>query len=236
MITTTTKNNSVIQSLHCTLTPLITNPTEQKEHWGNKLLFSAFSSSKTPPFWYSNEERDQLVEIWQKYSCFLSCPYRKTKSRRLPEFVGKITRVQLHPDSEYLHDLDGDSYECADDSYQSEEDWFECDDIFCTLDKVEIYRWDLRLLGSTLTMVAFKELITYWDVEQGLPRKFIDITDCPPPSYTLDVIMETRSFIHCLPVWSSHFEYEVVRSNEDRSVGYAHEPFNFTKYLPRECL
>eukprot|EP01126_Amoeba_proteus_P021345 TRINITY_DN2163_c0_g1_i3.p1 TRINITY_DN2163_c0_g1~~TRINITY_DN2163_c0_g1_i3.p1 ORF type:complete len:231 (+),score=39.24 TRINITY_DN2163_c0_g1_i3:61-693(+) len=193
----------------------------EEDQWGYDLIQDSsfdFESSDEyeepvadqPPFWYAHEDKEQLEGILLCYSKFCKSSKKLSNSsdaRRLPEFVGKILRFQVLLEDE----MD-----------------------FCTYDQVEIYRRDLRCVGSSLTKITEKNLLTRWDVEQGLPLSFTDITG--EDIEDLIILFDTKSYIHCLPVWATNMEYQVTRGDKDIPIGYAKEPFNFTKYLPKEWL
>jgi len=159
------------------------------------------------PFWFSFEEPSHIERIVKAYAQQYLLRERG-ECRRLPNFVGRIERQPVFSENE-----------------------------FTTLDTVQIYRRDIRQVGSAVSLMEERLILTKWD-QDGLPSSFQDL------QYHRDVdfwkqriIFEQHpSFIYALPVWCSNADFYYKVTPDRRDVGYAKEPFNFTKYIPPHYL
>jgi len=177
---------------------------------------SDHEDSTSIPFWFSHEEPSHLESVVKAYSRHLRIDKRTSVgSRQLPNFVG---RVERHPVED-----------------EQEENENEC---LTTMDVVVICRRDQRQVGSTVSSAdEDKLLLTKWD-EDGVPLKFITLeTNKQRETWNArKIISADPSFIYCLPVWHSDVDYVYQVCAKKRDVGYAKEPFNFTKYIPKHYL
>lgn len=178
------------------------------------------NESEHLPFWYSNEEPSHIARIIKSYARLLdvNAPSSPVHDfRRLPSFVGRIER---QPVMGAVH--------CEEEEEEQDE--------FTTLDVVQIYRRDIRQVGSTVSLLEEKTLLTSWD-EDGVPVRFHLLKDPEEIEYwTKRSLVEQASFVYCEPVWRSNVEFFYEVSPERKLVGYAKEPFNFTKYIPQHYL
>jgi len=162
------------------------------------------------PFWFSYEEPSHIARIVKSYAQHLNLNTQIPLGdcRRLPSFVGRIERQPVfHEEVE-----------------------------FSTLDVVQIYRRDIRQVGSTVSMLEEKILLTAWD-DDGVPIQFDELEERVEIDRWLRCrILDRSSFIYCVPVWCSNVEYVYEVTPERKPVGYAKEPFNFTKYIPEHYL
>lgn len=187
-------------------------------------------SESRVPFWFAFEEPCHASRIVRIYARELKLDKdRGTDSRRLPNFVGSIERQPLCYLKNYqIENDDGQNYQNWQ-NFQNEEE----ESPFMTLDFVKIYRRDIRQVGSTVSEMGRATLLTKWD-DDGMPREISKLSDasCWERHRMIDV---PSSFIYCLPVWgSAEFCFEVTPHK--KAIGYAKEPFNFTKYLPSHYL
>jgi len=163
------------------------------------------------PFWFSNEEPSHAKRIIKAYSRYLKItePSCGGNNSRLiaPSFVGRIERQPI---------------EDEDEAYG-----------FATLDVVKVYRRDLRQVGSTVTELNDHEaiLLTKWD-DDGVPVSFNTRATADLLNWERYKKFSKPSFIYCLPVWHNDLEFTYTVDAERKQVGYANEPFNFTKYIP----
>jgi len=161
------------------------------------------------PFWFSFEESGHIESIVKAYAQQLNLDQERPlggNCRRLPNFVGRIQRQPVCTDNE-----------------------------FTTLDVVQIYRRDIRPVGSTVSLMEEKSLVTTWD-DDGVPESFDELQDRDDIDFWEQRIIFESSFIYCMPVWCSCVEYNYEVTAEQKEVGYAKEPFNFTKYIPLHYL
>lgn len=130
----------------------------------------------SPPFWFSHEEPSHLQSICQLYSIFLkiglefNCK-KRTDQRCLPNFIGQIHRTALKRDTS-----------CT----------------FFTLDTVDVHRRDVRLVGSPLTHLNQIQLLTSWDVQEGLPIRHQLLNQCDVFHWRCRS-SDSISVIHCFP-------------------------------------
>eukprot|EP01128_Nolandella_sp_AFSM9_P001647 TRINITY_DN118_c0_g1_i1.p1 TRINITY_DN118_c0_g1~~TRINITY_DN118_c0_g1_i1.p1 ORF type:complete len:234 (-),score=44.96 TRINITY_DN118_c0_g1_i1:251-952(-) len=176
--------------------------------------YEDYPTERPCPFWYGVEEgchAEAIVRAYEKY-IFVDEPASLPPSKRhsagtkisRPIFIGRITRVPTTQQQ------------------------------FCTLDKVELYRTDPRLIGSSMTPMSTYRLLTVWDPIDGLPISFVDLTD-DFVSYSYwhdreDMLLRP-SFINRLPIWATFEHYKIFVDNHARTIGFADEPFHFTPFL-----
>jgi len=173
--------------------------------------------NKPPPFWYSYEDPHHLSKILAEYTRELNPPSTQYPSpslkdkRRLSTFIGRISRCPV---------LYKDSF-----------------DEFTTLDKVDIFRRDKRMCGSSMTCLEDKWVVTSWD-EDGMPENFIVLTEEAEVKKWRSRVIRNHpvSIIYCLPVWQSESAFKYSVEKEKHDVGYANQPFNYTQYLPKHLL
>jgi len=161
---------------------------------------------KTPhiPFWFSFEESGHAKRIVKAYSRYLRIGETAFCSRLAPSFVGRIERQPVEDENN-----------------------------FTTLDVVKVYRRDLRQVGSPVSELTEQEtiLLTRWD-DDGVPTAFSPRTHRDLLDWQRYRKFSKPSFVYCLPDWHSDVEFVYLVDVERKLVGYAKEPFNFTKYIP----
>jgi len=171
------------------------------------------------PFWYEAEDSEHLRKIVEEYKREIHFDEEIDQMRssglvdrrRLPTFVGRIRRIPV---------LDRDSF-----------------DDFTTLDKVEIFRRDIRPCGSCTTWLTSHYMVTSWD-EDGMPDNFVVLSDKKQVKEwrTKTIQKYPVSYIYCLPVWQSQTAFEYSVEKEKHDVGYANQPFNYSQYLPKDLF
>lgn len=95
--------------------------------------------------------------------------------------------------------------------------------------QVEIYQAKASVIGSPMTLVSTRRLLTHWDSD-GLPTSFVDLTnDNITFAYWHDRedVLADSSFFNRLLVWTKTSEYKVFVDSYPRLIGYANEPFNY---------
>jgi len=107
--------------------------------------------------------------------------------------------------------------------------------MFMTLDTIGVYKRDPTIpLGESMPYKETFILLTTWNSE-GMPIQFVDLNE---KQNILDFwknrLHKNCSFIHCLPVWEKKVEYEFSVGNFDKTVGYAKEPFNYSRFVPKK--
>lgn len=113
------------------------------------------------PFWFGNEDKEQLKAIIQIYSKVLKLDEdEKTRVRKPPvslllvtlltfnkAFIGRIKRIKLNHENKFL-----------------------------TLDTVDIFTRSLLAPGSVMPLKKTVHTITEWSIEEGLPEKVSLVT------------------------------------------------------------
>jgi len=167
------------------------------------------------PFWFGNEDNEQMRYIAAKYGSFLKLPEEKKRLIRQPEpFVGKIKRNKV-----------------------------DNGDIFTTFDEVEIYRRSLLPLGSVMPIIRTVYVLTSWSFEDGLPIQFASLPTERSRKMWRDRIIPTTgiSILLCLPVYDSVTEYHFFVGRNSLEV--THSPYllrtiqqwwSYEKYIPRQ--
>jgi len=170
------------------------------------------------PFWYESEDTEHLRKIVDEYSREINATDEIDKMRisglidrrRLPTFIGRIRRTPV---------FDRDSI-----------------DDFTTLDKVDIFRRDIRPCGSCTTLMTVHYFVTSWD-EDGMPDNFVVLNKNQVNEWKNKTIEKYPvSYIYCLPVWQSQTAFEYSVEKEKHDVGYAGQPFNYTQFLPKNLF
>jgi len=172
-------------------------------------------TTKTP-IWYDNEEPYHLTKIVNEYNRELKtfvednniCS-RLKDCRRLPNFIGRIKRIPVESDQPL--------------------------DEFTTLDKIDIFRRDVRPCGSTTTWIKSTFVLTSWD-KDGMPDNFVTLSDEISDWKQRAIESIPITFIYCLPVWQSKIEFQYTVEKEKHDVGYANQPFNYGPFLPKHFL
>jgi hypothetical protein len=156
------------------------------------------------PFWFNNEDEDQIKTILQQYD--LKCGLqerRKNIIRAPPPFVGRVTRTQVR-------NLE-----------------------FATLDKVEIYLLDVLPQWSTLNSTEKLYFLTTWDKESGLPAYSTPLTDKDKIRFWRDrSSTNSISYLYSNPVYQSAGDFRYHVSNQKEDVTFSAVPFIFSKYVP----
>jgi len=172
------------------------------------------------PFWYEAEDEEHLQKIVEEYKREIKATEETDQlrlsglvdRRRLPTFIGRIRRVPV---------FDRDS------SF----------DDFTTLDKIDIFRRDIRPCGSITTRILTRYVVTSWD-DDGMPENFVILSDKKQAKEWRTKTIEKYpvSYIYCLPVWQSQTAFQYSVEKEKHDVGYANQPFNYTPYLPKDLF
>jgi len=109
---------------------------KKKEKKDSKLIIT--------PFWFGNEDEEQLRHINSNYYRLLKLGEEKKRLIRQPKpFVGRISRIKV-----------------------------DNGEIFTTLDVVEVYRRSLLPPGSIMPLIRKVQILTCWSYEDGLPTNF----------------------------------------------------------------
>jgi len=168
------------------------------------------------PFWFGNEDEEQMRYITAKYCNYLKLPEEKKRLIRQPEpFVGRIKRSKV------------DNAE-----------------IFTTFDEVEIYRRSLLPLGSVMPLIRKVFLLTCWSYEDGLPIQFASLpSECSKKMWRDRIVpTSTASILLCLPVYGSDSEYHFFVADSS-SLEVTHSPYllhtiqqwwSYEKYIPQD--
>jgi len=162
--------------------------------------------SQALPWWYLNEEPVHLTKIFGFYTRHLQIDEERflKDARHLSNFIGRIERIPVY------------------------------DNGFTTLDKVDVFRRDIRPLGSTVSHMEEKYVLTKWDYENGLPLKMTTLQDDQREKWQgLAVKDYPVSYLYCQPVWQSKTKFEFSVKPEKHDIGYANEPFHYEPYIPR---
>jgi len=168
------------------------------------------------PFWYAAEDSEHIAKIVKEYSREIKVDEDDRTScmrdcRRLPTFIGRVRRIPVF-DKNSLDD-------------------------FTTLDKIEVFRRDIRPCGSYTTWMTSRHVVTSWD-NDGMPDNFIILSNKNQIKEWRSKIIKKYpiSFIYCLPVFQSKTAFQYSVEKEKHEVGYANQPFNYAQYLPKDLL
>jgi len=160
------------------------------------------TSIDSVPFWFSNEDDDHLKYIWNMYMEFLNVD---NKCRCFKMFIGKIRRQIVENFGALM-----------------------------TLDNIEIYKKSPYCpLGGKMPLHERITLLTTWNLE-GLPFIFKDLSN-DQQLYNFWAKRAAKfwpSNICCIPVWETKDDFEFSVSSDDKIIGYAQEPFNYSKFIP----
>lgn len=148
------------------------------------------------PFWFGNEDKEQLKAIIQVYTKALKLDEEaKTQIRAPQSFVGRIKRIKVSNEKK-----------------------------FTTLDTVDIFTRSLLAPGSVMPLKRRVHTITDWSVEEGLPEKVSIVTDKSEKDAWLEKedLSTDVSYLFSLPVYGSkHLEFAYLVSDEQRDVTYS---------------
>jgi hypothetical protein len=131
--------------------------------------------------------------------------------RRLPKFIGRIQRTPI--------------LLCQAKS----------EDVFTTLDKIDVFQRDIRQVGSNTTKLNTVYVISTWD-NDGMPNllQTLENDNHNIISWKRKAIKGFPvSYIYCLPVWQSRTDFIYSVESEEHEVGYALQPWNYAAYLPK---
>jgi len=105
---------------------------------------------------------------------------------------------------------------------------------FMTLDKVDTYKRDpARPLGETMPFSEALYVLTTWNSE-GEPINIKELNKSNDLEIWKNRLCKNVSYILCNPVWEKGNEYYFSVSKKDKSVGYANEPFNYSRYVTKK--
>lgn len=148
------------------------------------------------PFWFGNEDKEQLKAIIQIYSKALNLDEdEKTRVRKPPSFIGRIKRIKLNHENKFL-----------------------------TLDTVDVFTRSLLAPGSVMPLKKTVNTITEWSIEEGLPEKVSLVTNKAEKKSWLDKedLNTGISYLFSFPVYGSrHLEYTYMVSDENKDVTYS---------------
>mmetsp|Transcript_13671 Transcript_13671/g.23443 ORF Transcript_13671/g.23443 Transcript_13671/m.23443 type:complete len:265 (-) Transcript_13671:1069-1863(-) len=162
----------------------------------------------TTPWWFGNEDSDQIAKVFEIFSNELDIPLEKDRRSRAPlMFIGSIKRLEVQGPN-----------------------------MFTTLDEVRIYSREHVQVGSVMPLEKKVYTLTAWDALDGLPVRVFQIprketfefwsakstSHNPSCLYRLPVIGRENEFCHkVLPL-----TYEVTYTETFYSVLlHAKEPF-----------
>jgi hypothetical protein len=169
----------------------------------------AFATAQ-PPFWFSYEDPDQVAEIINIYTATLRLDQeQKACVRAPPPFVGRVKRVQVE------------------------------NSLFTTLDQVSVYTRDLRPLGISLPFRCDVWFLTTWDVDEGVPLRFFEVTKKELIEFWQARACGEYSYLYCRPVYNSKCQWKCEASSYDSPIVYTAANFSlvyaFNLYLPASC-
>eukprot|EP01124_Arcella_intermedia_P023166 TRINITY_DN3619_c0_g1_i3.p1 TRINITY_DN3619_c0_g1~~TRINITY_DN3619_c0_g1_i3.p1 ORF type:complete len:351 (-),score=34.85 TRINITY_DN3619_c0_g1_i3:142-1194(-) len=172
-----------------------------------------FADPSMKYFWFNHECKSHLKLIFEDYekAMQLKQENHKTDARRLPTFIGRVKRSPVNDPKNTAQ--------------------------LVTYDEVEVYRRDIRPAGSAITQLDTAYFLTNWSrdglqeakvllsKERDIHKWRARLSDQMPPS-----------FIYCLPVWESRTDFEYEVGSVKKELSYAHQPFNYTAYLPKDLF
>jgi len=152
-------------------------------------------SITTVPFWFGNEDKDQLRIINMKYYRSLHLEEEKKRLIRQPEpFIGRVTRSQVN---------NGDT--------------------FTTLDIVEIYRRAILNPSDVMPFERKLHLLTCWSYEDGLPISFTSLVEKETLKLWQDKLIKNvkSSTLMCRPEYGNKEYSFTVSQNPLEEMTYA---------------
>eukprot|EP01102_Stenamoeba_stenopodia_P007138 TRINITY_DN198_c0_g2_i1.p1 TRINITY_DN198_c0_g2~~TRINITY_DN198_c0_g2_i1.p1 ORF type:complete len:268 (+),score=54.92 TRINITY_DN198_c0_g2_i1:275-1078(+) len=141
-----------------------------------------------PPFWFSFEEPEHVKEIISEYSKYLKMDAEaETRVRQGKPFIGCIKRT-------FVKSQDSKA--------------------FRTLDRIYICRREDVAPGKTLPLERKVYVVTKWDVEDGLPLKFVRCASPKKRNLWKSKRLPHTSFLYCMP------KLLAKATNEDKRLLY----------------
>jgi len=166
------------------------------------------------PFWFGNEDKEQLKYINEAYYRKLNLPEEKKKLVRQPEpFVGRVTRSKVDNGI-----------------------------IFSTMDTIEVYRRSTVAPGTILPYIRTVYLLTSWSYDDGLPISFECLdNEKSRTAWRGKLIKNLKpSIILCLPNYRT-VGYQFFVTNQNIEVTHSPDSINsierpcwYEKYIPED--
>jgi len=177
------------------------SPYEASEYGDDDIVFDDDEEAHQTkgietPFWFANEDKEQIREIMSKYSNELKLEEEKSRCiRQPPPFIGRIKRIKV-----------------------------ENDNTFTTFDLVDIYRRSLVPPGTEMPSIRSVYFLTTWSSDDGVPIRFLQLsTKALKKFWESRIIHDTPpSYLLSLPAYNSpkdQYEYQV--SSLELKVGYS---------------
>jgi len=161
------------------------------------------------PFWFGNEDKEQLKSIINSYTKTLRLDEERKKCIRAPvPFVGRVKRTVVPNETG-----------------------------FTTFDAVEVYQRGIVAPGTTMPFKKEVCLLTTWSSEEGLPISCLQIEDKEFLA-NRDQNEPEFSYLTCLPVYGSSCDYNYFVSNQKQDVTYSPlsprlcSQFWYSDYIP----
>lgn len=161
------------------------------------------------PFWFGNEEPKQIQMIFQSYSNHLKVTEQAKSCIREPiPFVGRIHRTKVR------------------------------NDVFTTLDKVDIYRKTTIPPESVFPVNRTCWVLTTWSDQDGLPLQHTSLNAESKYEWKEQEIGD-ESFLVCAPFYSSvDYHYLVLQEEYELSYHTPHHPsfqlFLYDVFIPED--
>lgn len=169
------------------------------------------------PFWFMNEEPDQIRTIFESYAVALDLEEQRKACIRSPSpFIGRIKRTPIKP-------ADTDT-----------------DKSFKTLDKVEVYLRELYPLGTMLPLSRVAWLLTTWD-DDGIPIQSSEMPKSTKKSMQKRAHGAQSSTLYCAPIFRTKDDYQYTVSSQEHSLMYASNSSTnasisrISPFLPEHC-
>lgn len=171
----------------------------------------------TVPFWFMNEEPDQIRTILESYALTLDLETQRKACIRSPSpFIGRVKRTPIKP---------------------AESD---TDKSFKTLDRVEVYLRELYPLGTKLPLSREAWVLTTWD-DDGIPIHSSEMSKSTKKSMQKRAQGAQSSTLYCAPIFRTKDDYQYTVSPQEHSLMYASNSSTnasisrISPFLPEHC-
>lgn len=168
------------------------------------------------PFWFTNEEPDQIRMIFDSYAITLDIEEQRKACIRSPApFIGRIIRMPLKPSDNEAENCDINNN--TNNNNNNNNNNTTSTTTFKTLDKVEVYVRELYPLGTILPLSRVVWLLTTWDSNEGIPTNSVEVTKGLKKSLQKRALTTQSSTLYCAPIFRTKDDYQYTVSSPSSS-------------------
>lgn len=152
------------------------------------------------PFWFGEEEQDQIRSIFAIYHKQVGVDADRPKNSRRPlRFIGRIRRTKLRPDEACFarHKIP-----------------------FQTLDEILVFERLIATPGSALTPIQTAHMIVTWDGEEGVPISMETVSEARLSKIRRRIVPAVVSYLYCRPVFLQDDDYAFSRDKAEKDICY----------------